>query len=1013
GEFHPKEKNYLLGLITYQETDYDSARKYFEKCLLLDSTNKYIQYQLSYSYRSLGDYKKALGLIKKSENNSPGDLPFLIKAYLAEGALYYLSGEYDLADAIYKKSYTLSQENKLKETEGLSLVALGIMNDVQGFIVKARDYYKQALDIAESIQNIELKAYALSELGVSYSYTNELIESKDNYLKSYSLFRQMGNRLRLSLLSDNIGKIYMSIFNYESAIKYYQEGIEFAGDDKRSLILNFTGLADAYSNLANYAEALKYYNQAKKLSSEIKDIESGIYIYSGLGALNYNLDRLKNALGYYMQAEAECGKLNNPYLTADIYDKLGVVYSSIDSLGISEKYFLEAQKLAAASHAYYTEVLSGINLSEVLIKKQDYSSALTILNKSLKNSISEELPYLQARAEILIGNISEKKNDFEGARSSYNQALSIVRNLNEKSLEVEAYYSLAKLFESKNLNEAAESYYSSAVELIEDVSRPLFSQEDVQISYFSGNREVYDSFAEYYLKQQKYQKAFELIDKSHSRNMIQNLNNLKLQSLVKDSTVLSELYDYDWMIHSGIYDKARTEDIKDKLNKLKLTLVGKNPALASYLNMGKWPSLTDIQNSLSNDEIIISYYSTKSDLYAFLISNKVFKPFKLGVSKDKLSKLINSISPYFENNIAKSDAFYNQDLFSFNAAASYKLYEKIVYPLIQSIPKDQNIIFSPCTELLSLPFEFLVTNYRDTESPYTYRNKKYLLNDYDISYSPSATAFLQQQKSNLRNDGKVLLVGNPSINTESSEFAERRGLLEESSGIPRNLALLPLKYSGEEVNNIGEIITANTILLDKNATETNFKQNASLSRIIHLSTHSFLYHKQPLIFFSNTYDAENDGFLEAGEIVQLKLNSDLVVLSSCNSGLGSVDESEGILGLTKAFFEAGSKSVVVSLWDVNDKYTSKLMTLFYEKLSMGYDKSKALRLAKIEFIQKYSPDPYYWAAFVLSGNISAVNLKQNKNLSLSIVILILIIAAAVVVVLILNRKRFRLKNLSA
>ncbi|HEY6906343.1 MAG TPA: tetratricopeptide repeat protein, partial [Ignavibacteriaceae bacterium] len=125
GEFHPKEKNYLLGLITYQETDYDSARKFFEKCLLLDSTNKYIQYQLSYSYRSLGDYKKALDLIKKSENNSPGDLPFLIKAYLAEGALYYLSGEYDLADAIYKKSYTLSQVNKLNETEGLSLVALG------------------------------------------------------------------------------------------------------------------------------------------------------------------------------------------------------------------------------------------------------------------------------------------------------------------------------------------------------------------------------------------------------------------------------------------------------------------------------------------------------------------------------------------------------------------------------------------------------------------------------------------------------------------------------------------------------------------------------------------------------------------------------------------------------------------------------------------------------------------------------------------------------------------------
>lgn len=1011
--FHTREKNYILGLINYQKADYNSSKEYFEKCLQSDSANWFIQYQLSYSYRSLGDYKKALSLIINAENNPTKDLNFLIKAYLAEGALYFLSGEYDLANNIYKKAFKLSLENNLREAEGLSYVALGIMDDVQGFIDKARDKYKQALGIAERIQNIELKAYTLSELGVSYSYTNELIEAKDNYLKSYTLYRQMGNRLRLSLLSDNIGKIYMSIFNYESAIKYYQEGIEFAGDNKRSLILNFTGLADAYSNLANYAEALKYYNQAKKLSSEINEIELGININSGLGALNFNLDRPNNALGYYLQAETESGKINNPYISADIYDKLGVVYSSLDSFDISEKYFLEAQKLAKESHASYTAVLSGINLSDVLIKKQNYSKALVILNTSLKNSVSDGFPYLQACAEILRGNIFEKKDDFEGAKSAYRQAAEIVKNLNEKNLEVEAFYSLAKLFESKNLNEAAESYYSSAVNIIEDVSRPLFSQEDVQISYFSGNRKIYDSFAEYYLKQKKYQKAFELINKSHSRNMIQNLNNLKLRSLVQDSTVLSELYDYDWMIHSGIYDTRGTEEIKNKMKELKLSLIKNNPGLASYLNMEKWPALNDIQNSLNDDENIISYYSTNNDLYAFLISKKVFKPFELKISRKQLAEMINGISPYFENNILKTDAFYNQDLFSFNAEASYYLYEKIIAPVVQYIPKGQKIIFSPCTELLSLPFEFLVTNYSGSESPYSYRNKKFLLNDYDISYSPSATAFLQQQKNSLKNDGKVLLVGNPSINTESREFADRRGLLDESPGIPRNLAFLPLKYSGEEVNNIGEIISANKILLDNNATETNFKQNASLSRIIHLSTHSFLYHKQPLIFFSNTYDAENDGFLEAGEIVQLKLNSDLVVLSSCNSGLGSVDESEGILGLTKAFFEAGSKSVVVSLWDVNDKYTSKLMTLFYEKLSMGYDKSKALRLAKTEFIQKYSPNPYYWAAFVLSGNITPVHLNHNKNVSPSIVILLTIIAAALLVVLILNRKRFISKSLSS
>jgi CHAT domain-containing protein len=1008
--FPNREKNYLLGLIHNNRADYDNARVLFEKSLKQDSTNKFILYQLSYAYRGLGNYRKALSLAHQSKSYANGDTNFLVKVSLAEGALYFLSGEYDSADKIYKDTYQLSLKNNLREGEGLSLVALGIMDDIQGFIEQARDKYNEALEISNTILNIELQAYALSELGVSFSYTNELIEAKANYLKSYDLYKKTRNKLRLSLLSDNIGKIYMSIFNYESAIKYYQEGIDFAGENKRAIILNLTGLGDAYSNLANYSEALKYYSRARKLSREMNEIELNINVNTGLGALNFNLDKPNNALNYYRQAEFECSKINNPFLTADIYEKLGVIYSSLDSLNTSEKYFTKAQDIAVKNNAAYTEVLAGIDLAEILVKKKNYVKAFIVLNEASKKSLSHGFTYLQARAEILKGNIFEKKNDFDRAKSAYNNALNTTKNLNEKNLLVETYYDLAKLFDSKNLNEAAESYYLSAIKIIEDVSRPLFSQNDVQISYFSENKNIYDSFAEHYLKQKKYEQAFELINKSHSRNMIQNLNNLKLQSMIEDSTVLSTLYDYDWIIHSGIYDSTKTEIAINKLSRLKASLIDKNPRLAPYLNMEKWPSLNEIQNSLTDDENLISYYSTTNKTYAFLITRTSFKPFDFDLSKNQLDDLINNISPYFERSNVNTDAFYNQDLFSFNAEASYQLYKMIVEPVVKNIPEDKRIIISPSIELVSFPFEFLVTDYKNSESPYDYRNKNYLISKYDISYTPSATAFLKQQNSDLKNNGKVLLVGDPAINTGTQEFAERRGMLDDTPGIPRNLAFLPLKYSGEEVNSIGEIINANTILLNNNATETNFKQNAELSRIIHLSTHSFLYNKQPLIFFSNSYDTENDGFLEASEIVQLKLNSDLVVLSSCNSGLGNIDESEGILGFTKAFFEAGTKSIIVSLWDVNDKYTAKLMTLFYDKLSSGYDKSKALRLAKMEFIKKYSPNPYYWSAFVLLGNISPVELKQNRDMSLSIIILILIISAALLVVFIIKRNKITSSN---
>ncbi len=675
-EFHPGEKNYLLGLIDYKNADYKSSKIRFEQSLMTDTSNKFILYRLSYSYRSLGDYNKALMLIKRAIDISTDDSYFQVKAFLAEGALYFLSGEYDLADDIYRKAFKIAQDHHMMENSGFAYVALGIMDDIQGFTDKARTKYQNAVSIAEKIRNHELKAYAYSELGVSYSYTNELIDAKENYLKSYALYKNMGNRLRLSLLSENIGKIYMSIFNYESAIKYYNEGIEFAGDNKRSLVLNLTGLADAYSNLSNYSESLKYYNEAKKLSGDIKAVELSIKINSGLGALNFNLDRTDNALGYYLQAESECGKIDNPFLTAEIYDKLGTVYSELDSLNTAEQYFLEAEKLSRKDGALYTALLSAQNRAEVLVKKGEYSKALVLLNSITKEASSHNFSYLQAAAENIRGSILEKRDDFEGAQSAYKRTLEIVKNLNERTLEIEAYFNLAKLNDSKNLNEAAEHYYRLAIDQIEDVSRPLFRQEDVQISYFSGNRDVFDAFAAHYLRLKKYRKAFELINKSHSRSLLQNLNNLKLQTLLEDSTILSKLYDYDWIIHSGIYGREKTEKVKGELTALKNSLVKSNPTLRPYLNMESWPSIGEIQSSLSEDENLISYYSIENNLYAFLINKNNFKPFSFDVSSKQLAGMIAEISPYFENNAGKTDAFYNQDLFSFNAEASNTLYKK-------------------------------------------------------------------------------------------------------------------------------------------------------------------------------------------------------------------------------------------------------------------------------------------------------------------------------------------------
>lgn len=991
-----KNKNYLLGLINLSKSENQKALDYFNSALLRDSTNKDILYQLSNSYRNAGNYDSAEKILKKASRLFQNDYRYNTKVLIAEGTLFFLSGDYSTAAKLYEKGLKSAKENSDLQYEAKAYINLGIIEDISGNYEKSHEYFDKAIKTSSSINDFETLAIAYSELGVSHTFTNNLIEAKKNYIKSRELFEKLGNRKRLSLLLNNLGKIFMGLFDYKSALGYFEGGIQYAGDNKRAKALNFTSMADAYVNLSNYTKALQYYKEARKLSSEIKEISLSAEINSGLGSLNFNLDRYNKAIEYFSFAKEFAEETGDPYLQTDLNHKIALSYYELDSLETAEDYFSKALNLSHENSIPYYESLVLIDFASLLKDKKNYKIATEYVMKGRKIAGEFGFEYLLARANVVKGEIANEQDEFKNAEKFFGEAVEISKRLNEFSLQTEAYYLLAKLYDKKGFKDAAESYYKSATDLIEDVSRPLFEENEVQISYFSSQREIYNSFAEHYLDQNKFREAFELIDKSRSRNTVQNLNNIKLQALLKDQQKLERIYEYEWIIHSGIYSKAETDSIKEEYAVLKKTLISEQPILQRYLNFEEPITLLVIQKNLKNKENFLSFYSTGNKTHVFLITNNKFKHFEINKGKKEITDLLARISPYFTTDGPVSGTFYNQDLFSFNAEASYNFYEEFLKEVLTEIPEEEKIIVSPSSEFFTLPFDFLLASYDNKESAYNYRNKDYLIYHYNFSYIPSATVLLHQKNNRLNNLDKVLVMGNPVIYNKESEFAERRELLEESAGVLRNIAVLPLKYSEEEVSSVSDLINADKVLINNDATETGFKENSEFSKIIHLSTHSFLFNKQPVIYFSSNNDRKNDGFLEAGEIVQLKLNSDLVVLSSCKSGLGTIDASEGIIGMTKAFFEAGVKSVVVSLWEVNDKYTSKFMTLFYKKLREGYDKDEAMRQAKIDFIKNYSPNPYFWSAFILTGNTDKIEISKSSNIYLPIAVISLVIAFVLV-----------------
>jgi len=199
--------------------------------------------------------------------------------------------------------------------------------------------------------------------------------------------------------------------------------------------------------------------------------------------------------------------------------------------------------------------------------------------------------------------------------------------------------------------------------------------------------------------------------------------------------------------------------------------------------------------------------------------------------------------------------------------------------------------------------------------------------------------------------------------------------------------LTPLSYTTSEIKGIQGSVGGDIYIKEK-ASKASFLKDSNQYKIIHLATHADAS--------SNPWIAFNDSKLEAHELYTYKNEADLVVLSACNTGTGELAKGEGVMSLARGFFYSGANTVVSTLWRVSDKSTASIMQDFYEKLSDGETKSKALHLAKRKYIATHSlseVSPYYWASFILVGDPGLVSLEFSTwywwaGIALLVVVLI-------------------------
>jgi CHAT domain-containing protein len=340
------------------------------------------------------------------------------------------------------------------------------------------------------------------------------------------------------------------------------------------------------------------------------------------------------------------------------------------------------------------------------------------------------------------------------------------------------------------------------------------------------------------------------------------------------------------------------------------------PEAASLISVQK-VDIPDISARISADESLVEYYSQGNELYAFVLHDGAIKGYPL--SARGLATEVRA----FREAIARRDP-QAMDL-------GKGLYDRLVRPLLPDL-KGTRLVIAPHGVLHYLPFAALDDG------------ERYLLDQFSLRLIPSASTLLYLRTEQSKKAGKLLALGNPDLGERAYDLPNAQvEAVQVAAMFPDSRALVRADASKSAVKQLG-----NGFSILHFATHGKFDANAPLSSGLYLAKGS-----------------EANGVLTVSDLYSLRWDVDLVTLSACETGLGQIANGDDVIGLTRGFLYAGARSIVASLWEVDDAATEQLMVSFYRNLEKS-DKSEALRLAQIETRQHY-PQPWYWAAFNVMG----------------------------------------------
>ncbi|MDZ7952499.1 CHAT domain-containing protein [Nostoc sp. DedQUE09] len=913
--------------------------------------------------------------------------------FLQKGNQQFNISQYQAAIQSWQQALAIYRELKNRNGESNSLNNLGSAYSSLGQYAKAIEFYQQSLAISRDIGDRNGQAGSLNNLGLAYNHLGQYAKAIEFFQQYLAISRDIGahngqvNSLR------GLGNAYNKLGQYAKAIEFYQQSLAISRDigDHKGEANSLIGLGNAYNYLGQYAEDIDLFQKSLAIFRDIGDRNGQAISLTNLGLAYNNLGQYAKAIEFYQQSVAifrDIGDRNNQ---ARSMNNLGNSYKDLGQYAKAIEFYQQSLAIKRNIGDRNGQANSLNNLGNAYYKLGQYAKAIAFAQQSVAIFRDNGDRDGQAHSLMGLGNAYYKLGQYAKAIELYQQSLAIFRDIGNREGEGLTLASIGLTLEKQKQSELAIVFYKQSVNVRENIRQDIRKlPREQQESYTQTVADTYRRLADLLLSQGRVIEAQQVLELLK----IQELRNYTRDTRAGGETQGSPLTPmesrvvppYNSVVNLGLKltqcelkppycpERDQLRASRDQANAKFNKEADKLRALAKQQGEKDPAQIQQEELTVAAQKVVKSQPKTVL-IYPLVLEDKLWLVW--GTQAGKQGVVFNSkVVPVGRKELATTVVEFRQLLEQPGDVkklqkVSQKLYQWLIEPLRAELDANniQNLVFSLDRSTRYIPMAAL------------FDGKKYLIESFNTC--TILTAGLTDTSDRLSpkiENNPILALG---LSEQVGNFNSLPNVKDEINGIIRSQSNPNGIYPGLS-------------RINKDFTKDAFKYLID-HRILHIATHAQFTSQNPEDSFIVLGDGNLFKIPEVKNLIDLG-GINLVVLSACETARGGEDK-EGIevSGLSYYFLTSGAKSVIASLWLVNDASTSQLMRYLYQNLATGkITKTEALRQAQLTMIAgknqnsdtkdrssvRLTPGnsgqtatisrnlshPYYWAPFILIGN---------------------------------------------